>query len=629
MSPEPPRPQPKATLTLLCLLVLAVGAQSWSWSVLARHKREEMRRQRIAEREALEDEERDEEPDATPPEGKVLRLARTLDWAPRDPSLFLPRLFRDVDPQPVVELPTEDVDDDRLLSAFDQEAPSASAGIQEPPSEEPLGGATPTQTEGATLSATVPQPEDQETPKLLIAHVQPTAKRAHQDPLGASTSSAPSKRLDQPQPQASSEPASVQSAPSSSTAPSAERVTMKPVVVDEVDPDASWKARPRRVRKRGGVPLLSIEDPRGSMRHFFNQLKQAQSGRKVRVMHYGDSLIAGDYVTSTMRRLLQKRFGYGGVGYVLAGKPSPWYGRTGLKLKSKYWKADRATRSTSKLKSYGLGGVSFRSKSKRAYLRAEVEKQDQIDARVDTLELHYLAQPKGGQLSVRFGPTSEVVSTQAEELGPARVTIKAPPGLHKVELRPVGDGVVTLLGMSLERGGGGVVYDSLGLTGSRARQQLKWDRAHWSQQARWRRPDLFVLHYGTNESEDKRMSMSRYATVLRRVIQRHRSANPQASCLFVSPMDRAYRSKQSGRISTRPIIPKIVRTQREVALSEGCAFWSAYDAMGGWGSLKRWYRASPPLAGGDLTHPTRRGANLLGAMFFSAMMEAYAQVGGR
>ena len=625
MSPEPPRPQPKATLTLLCLLVLAVGAQSWSWSVLARHKREEMKRQRIVEREALEDEELYEEREA-PPEGRVLRLARTLDWAPRDPSLFLPRLFRDAPPRPTVELPTEDVDDERLLSAFGQEAEGAQIETLERPPEEERGRAPLAQMEAQKLSASSAQQDLKGVAQRSVAHPKRTSKRGHDDPLGRSPTSPLSTR---PQAQASTEVESAKSPAGSPIKSSAERVMMKPLIVDEINADASWKDRPRRVRKRGGVPLLSIEDPRGAMRHFFKQLKQAQSGRKVRVMHYGDSLIAGDYVTSTMRRLLQKRFGYGGVGYVLAGKPSPWYGRTGLKLKSKYWKADRATRSTSKLKSYGLGGVSFRSKSKRAYLRAEVEKQDQIDARVDTLELHYLAQPKGGQLSVSFGPTSEVVSTQADRLGPARVTIKAPLGLHKVEVRPVGDGEVTLLGMSLERGGGGVVYDSLGLTGSRARQQLKWDRSHWVQQARWRTPDLFVLHYGTNESEDKRMSMSKYATVLRRVIQRHRSAHPQASCLFVSPMDRAFRSKESGRISTRPIIPKIVRTQREVALSEGCAFWSAYDAMGGWGSLKRWYRASPPLAGGDLTHPTRRGANLLGAMFFSAMMEAYAQVGGR
>ena len=314
---------------------------------------------------------------------------------------------------------------------------------------------------------------------------------------------------------------------------------------------------------------------------------------------------------------------------MLTGKPSPWYGRSGLKMKSKSWKADRATRSTSPLSSYGLGGVSFRSRSKRSSLRAEVMKQDGIDARVDTLELHYLAQPKGGQLTVRFGPTREVISTQSDEMKPARAIIKAPLGLHTAEVKPKGDGEVRLFGMSLERSGGGLVYDSLGLTGSRAQQQLKWDKIHWIEQARWRSPDLFVIHYGTNESENTRMSMDRYADVLRRVILRLRAVNPQASCLFVSPMDRAYKHEKTGQIKTRPIIPKIVKTQREVALEEGCAFWSTYDAMGGWGSLRRWYRASPPLAGGDLTHPTRRGANLLGAMFFSAMLEGYAKEGVR
>jgi lysophospholipase L1-like esterase len=204
------------------------------------------------------------------------------------------------------------------------------------------------------------------------------------------------------------------------------------------------------------------------------------------------------------------------------------------------------------------------------------------------------------------------------------VVVKAPLGLHKIEVKPIGDGEVRLFGLSAERSGGGVVYDSLGLTGSQANQQLKWDRGHWLKQAKWRSPDLFVIHYGTNESENERMSMTKYAEVLKKLIKRLRAVNSGAACLFVSPMDRAFNNER-GVIQTRPIIPKIVKTQREVALAEGCAFWSAYDAMGGWGSLKRWYQAKPALAGGDLTHPTRRGANLLGAMMFSALMEAYGR----
>ena len=617
VSSEPPRPQPKATLTFFCVIFLAVGAQLWSWSVLARHKHAELR--------ALKSSAEADAPEAPKAESLSLWLARRLDWAPRDPSLFLPRLFREAPPAPLFDLPTEDVDDDRVLYAF-----SASSGE---PTEAQAGASESTQGSGvAELSTNERSAELDSTRDEVLAQVKLKAQRQAKSSQGqAKSAQGQAKSAQGAQGSQVSRVTKLQE-PERPEGRSGEDLKLS--VQQEQEPNAegsglkSWKERPRRVRKRGGVPLLSVEDPNGALRPFFKRLALAKSGRKVRVMHYGDSLIAGDYVTSTMRRLLQKRFGYGGVGYVLAGKPSPWYGRTGLKLKAKRWKADRATRSTSKLSIYGLGGVSFRSRSRGSYVRAEVEEQAQLDARVDRLELHYLAQPKGGQLSVRFGPSERVISTTAEQLGPARVLIEAPLGLHKVELKPVGDGEVRLLGMSLERSGGGVVYDALGLTGSRAQQQLKWDRATWIQQAKWRQPDLFVIHYGTNESENTRMSMSRYAEVLRDVIQRLKAVNPEASCLFVSPMDRAYKDEETGRIRTRPIIPKIVKTQREVSLAEGCAFWSAYDAMGGWGSLKRWYRASPPLAGGDLTHPTRRGANLLGAMFYSALMEAYTKSGG-
>ncbi|MBM4292492.1 MAG: hypothetical protein FJ138_14560, partial [Deltaproteobacteria bacterium] len=381
-----------------------------------------------------------------------------------------------------------------------------------------------------------------------------------------------------------------------------------------------------RVRQVGGVPLLSIEDPRGALRPFFRRLGETARGERVRVLHYGDSLIAGDYVTRTVRRLLQKRFGFGGQGFLLAGKPSGWYGRAGVRLAaSSHWRPDRATRSTTPERSYGVGGVSFRTRAAHATVTAEAEEQarEGLDARVDTFEVHFLAQPGGGRFRVSFGGASQEVSAAAEGLEPRRVTLRAPLGLHTGEVRTLGGGEVRLFGVSLERAGGGVVYDALGLTGSRAKQLLMWDRAHWATQARWLDPDLFVLHYGTNESEDGALNMTTYAGVLRDLIGRLRAASPAAACLLVSPMDRAYRDEASGAIRTRPVIPKIVEAQRAVARAEGCAFWSAYDAMGGAGALKRWYEASPPLAGGDLTHPTGRGANLLGAMLFSALIEAY------
>ena len=109
-----------------------------------------------------------------------------------------------------------------------------------------------------------------------------------------------------------------------------------------------------------------------------------------------------------------------------------------------------------------------------------------------------------------------------------------------------------------------------------------------------------------------------------RVAEILRAALPGVGCLLVSPLDRAEKNKQ-GKLVTRPVVKRIVAAQREVALKQGCAFWNTWRAMGGEGSMARWYKARPPLGRGDLTHPTWRGAQRVGAMFFAALMRGYRE----
>jgi hypothetical protein len=80
-----------------------------------------------------------------------------------------------------------------------------------------------------------------------------------------------------------------------------------------------------------------------------------------------------------------------------------------------------------------------------------------------------------------------------------------------------------------------------------------------------------------------------------------------------------------GKIVTKAVIPTLVAIQRRVALARGLAVWSMYDAMGGGGSMARWYKARPQLAGGDLTHPSPMGAELLGNAFARALLAGYAR----
>jgi lysophospholipase L1-like esterase len=124
--------------------------------------------------------------------------------------------------------------------------------------------------------------------------------------------------------------------------------------------------------------------------------------------------------------------------------------------------------------------------------------------------------------------------------------------------------------------------------------------------------------------------MERYDKDLREVIRRVRAALPNVSILIVSPMDRGKRAA-GGKIITMPSIPKIVEMQRRVALETNCAFFDTFTAMGGEGTMAKWAagKGKDHLVGGDLTHPTAEGAEIVGRLIFEAMKDSYLKYKAR
>ena len=355
-----------------------------------------------------------------------------------------------------------------------------------------------------------------------------------------------------------------------------------------------------------------VEDPGGvGLAHFFSALEAAESGRPgavARVVHFGDSLIVGDWVASTIRRLLQDRFGDSGAGFVLPVRPWPWYGHEGIRLSSSEARIQRVTGPIAKDGLYGIAGVTatFSPGASASWRFAPSD-----EAKV--FEVWYLAQSGGGELRVAAGSsTLGTVSTLA--VGPESrfAAFELPPGTVRVSIHAE-RGPVRLFGVTFERPRPGVVWDQMGLNGGRVSLLLRLNADHWAQQLAHRRPDLVVLNFGTNESMFIGLKAETYEKALRAVVRRIRKALPQASCLLVAPMDRAVPGKQGG-YDTAPTVPMLVLSQRKVALEEGCAFYDTLLAMGGIGSFGRWTMTRPKLGGGDFAHPTSAGARLLGRM---------------
>jgi lysophospholipase L1-like esterase len=310
---------------------------------------------------------------------------------------------------------------------------------------------------------------------------------------------------------------------------------------------------------------------------------------------------------------------------VALAKPFSWYRHTGINIdEGRGFKALRVKTNSITNDAYGLLGVALDARRGRpARSVVETLKQDGLDGRASQFALYYLRQPGGGRISVYLdGEHRQDISTDAPHTETGYARFETSDALHRFELRTFGDGPVRVFGLAIERSQPGVILDTLGLPGARARDQLLWEDGIYREHLSSRMPDLVVLAYGTNESGDDRVPIAQYEHGVRRVLDRVRDVVPYASCLLIGPSDRPKRGP-GGRWSARPLTEAIIETQRRVAAESGCGFFDLRAFMGGKMSMLRWVKASPPLGAPDHVHFTNAGYEHLAAVLYDALLAGF------
>ncbi len=357
---------------------------------------------------------------------------------------------------------------------------------------------------------------------------------------------------------------------------------------------------------------------------FFESLartERREAAAVTRVVYFGDSVVASDFGTGTLRRLLQQRFGDAGHGFVLVANAWPQYFHNDVhRVADPGFRVSRIVGPRAKDGLYGLGGVSF-SAAPGLHSRIGTAKDGTFGRRVSRFEIAYVAEPGGGGLEARVdGNLARTIDTSSPDKRETFAELRVPDGEHELELRTV-RGNVRLFGVVLERDEPGVVLDAIGVVGARMRTLDESDDADFAAALAWRRPNLVVFQFGANESGDGfAYPMPEYHRTMKELIEKVFRAVPGTSCLVVGAMDRA--RKENDRLVTVPIIPHIVEEQRKVASEAGCAYYSLYEAMGGRGSMAAWVRRG--YGAGDFTHPTSWGAEKIGKWLYSALGDAYA-----
>jgi len=345
--------------------------------------------------------------------------------------------------------------------------------------------------------------------------------------------------------------------------------------------------------------------------HLMSQLRAQDTGnkRKIRIAYFGDSMIEGDLLTQTIRELMKKRFGGRGVGFVPITSQVSKFRQTVTCDYSGGWQ-DLNFKSSARKNRLFLSGHLFSGNNQWVQMTDQT-----LGDSVSVLEKYLLAGPvAAGTFSVNGQAQNTTASTPFNQILIGKDVNR------KIEVRALTD-TIPVYGISFESADG-VIVDNFSFRGITGVELNNIDTAFLKQIAAARTYDLIVFQYGVNLLfRPNDMDFSWYGKLIRPVMRKFKTAFPNSDLLIISTADRAFRYGEQYQSAKG--IDSLIKTQALLAYEEGWSFYNLYATMGGRNSIVRWAQQEPPHANKDYVHPNQKGAEVLGRLFFEAVMQDY------
>lgn len=330
----------------------------------------------------------------------------------------------------------------------------------------------------------------------------------------------------------------------------------------------------------------------------FYALDQAKE-QHVRIIHYGDSQLEEDRITSSLREHFQTEFGGGGPGM----QPAMQTVR----------KMTVSQSTTPQLNYYLIYGPASTRASHRAY-----GPMGQFSHLNGSVSLRYT-----GLKSDRFPHCQKFNRvTLMRSVGDSlRMEVHDYDSLQTSVTLNI-SGPTDIYGILLDQRIG-VAMDNVPMRGASgdffSTIQQSTMRPFFKQQ----NVRLIILQYGGNavpylRSDD---AIERFCLNIQKQIRYFQQLKPEARILFIGPSDMS--TTIQGQKQTYPQLPTLVDMLSRKVTEAGAAFWNMYEAMGGEGSMIQWVDARPQLAGEDYVHFTHKGAQRISDLLYETIDTYY------
>lgn len=355
------------------------------------------------------------------------------------------------------------------------------------------------------------------------------------------------------------------------------------------------------------------------------------SGEEVRILHFGDSQIEGDRVSSYLRTRLQKEFGGAGVG--LVSPVPPVYPPYGLSVSpSRDWKfySIMPAQRRKKTLSYGIIGsvcqfTTYGDLADTTKVSAEVKVKRNLKAgrgmQFTRCNVLFSAPNASCRIGVLVNDTIEESHIYDASEALQRAILPVPSDAAKFVLQFTATATPNIYGISYETGYG-VQVDNVPLRGSGGTDFSAISDTMLMQVNKVLAPKLVLLQFGVNVVPSQLSNYAHYSRQLQEQILRLKRLLPATAFILIGVSDMG--RKEEEEFHSYSNIALVRNAQRKAALGAGIAFWDSYAAMGGKNSIIRWVNAHPPLATSDYVHFTPRGARYLAELFCTALLDVYS-----
>lgn len=343
---------------------------------------------------------------------------------------------------------------------------------------------------------------------------------------------------------------------------------------------------------------------------FFIRLEHC-SDRLVRIIHYGDSQLEEDRITSYLRENVQAKFGGSGIGMLPA---VPKSGATLTVAHSidptdriPYYLAYGPATARADHNRYGPMAqiahidtttvINFRTRQPNVFPHCQTFQRVRVRMQGFAGSMSFVSGNNRVQLTCDTARYSKEGTRVFEALLPS----------------PVKSGSLIISGeMDVQSvqldGTKGVVVDNVAMRGCSGTMFTSIERKSIESFFNDEDVALIILQFGGNAMPyaKSEAAIEKFCNDTRRQIDFFHKIAPDAKILYIGPSDMA--TSIAGEMHTYPHLPAFVEALQTAVTQSGAAFWNMFEAMGGKDSMTRWVKTSPQLAGDDHIHFTQKGA---------------------